>query len=303
MTTDPDLKGMCLQVCIWCHSTFMSPNLSCGRLHPWGACASVQQQDWPPGSWIQRDRWDQMTQWLFRNIKTTAGLSVGNSQGAKHSCARAHSLHLFVASNSNIWESHVLSPVIRAPIFSVYSLLISQKAVIGFRVCVQKVCMIQKLTSIYHLLCRDVVKRGHSFWGEVFRINKLEFQPEFLGCVKLVVVVATLAGVAVYNCCLKDVPLKKMFFWTTIFRTLLGLMQVKFHFWNHSRNDCWQLHYLCTFLGALQHSIMSATALVSSAPIRNAAWSCCWEGRENTSWVWHKLRFLLFFFFLYSWPA
>ncbi len=111
-----------------------------------------------------------------------------------------------------------------------YSLLISQKAVIGFRVCVQKVCMIQKLTSIYHLLCRDVVKRGHSFWGEVFRINKLEFQPEFLGCVKLVVVVATLAGVAVYNCCLKDVPLKKMFFWTTIFRTLLGLMQVKFHF-------------------------------------------------------------------------
>jgi hypothetical protein len=69
-----------------------------------------------------------------------------------------------------------------------------------------------------------------SFWGGVFRINKLEFEPEFLGCVKLVVVVATLAGVAAYNCCLKDVPLKKMFFWTTIFRTLLGLMQVKFHF-------------------------------------------------------------------------
>jgi hypothetical protein len=66
------------------------------------------------------------------------------------------------------------------------------------------------------------------FWGA--RTNKLEFQPEFLGRVQLVVAVATLAGVAVYNCCLKDVPLKKMFFWTTIFRALLGLMQVKFHF-------------------------------------------------------------------------
>jgi len=62
------------------------------------------------------------------------------------------------------------------------------------------------------------------FWGA--RTNKLEFQPEFLGRVQLVVAVATLAGVAVYNSFLKHVILKKMFLWTTILGTLLGLTQV-----------------------------------------------------------------------------
>jgi hypothetical protein len=61
-------------------------------------------------------------------------------------------------------------------------------------------------------------------WG--VRTNKLEFQPEFLGRVQLVVAVATLAGVAVYNSFLKHVNLKKMFLWTTILGTLLGLTQV-----------------------------------------------------------------------------
>jgi hypothetical protein len=59
-----------------------------------------------------------------------------------------------------------------------------------------------------------------------FMTNKLEFQPEFLGRVQLVVAVATLAGVAVYNSFLKHVILKKMFLWTTILGTLLGLTQV-----------------------------------------------------------------------------
>lgn len=59
-----------------------------------------------------------------------------------------------------------------------------------------------------------------------FLTNKLEFQPEFLGRVQLVVAVATLAGVAVYNSFLKHVNLKKMFLWTTILGTLLGLTQL-----------------------------------------------------------------------------
>jgi hypothetical protein len=43
-----------------------------------------------------------------------------------------------------------------------------------------------------------------------FTTNQLGFEPEFLGRVKLVSSVASLAGIALYNFKLKDVPLKKM---------------------------------------------------------------------------------------------
>jgi hypothetical protein len=65
-----------------------------------------------------------------------------------------------------------------------------------------------------------------SIGGVLTRTNKLGFQPEFLGRVQLVVAFANLAGVALYNTYLKHVPLKKMFFWTTILGMVLGLTQV-----------------------------------------------------------------------------
>jgi hypothetical protein len=87
----------------------------------------------------------------------------------------------------------------------------------------------RKLTSIYHLcivtlLC--VFVTCDSIGGVLTRTNKLGFQPEFLGCVQLMVAFTNLAGVALYNTYLKHVSLKKMFFWTSILGMVFGLTQV-----------------------------------------------------------------------------
>lgn len=59
-----------------------------------------------------------------------------------------------------------------------------------------------------------------------FSTNKLHFTPEFLGRVKLVTSVASLLGVGLYNGFLKNVPLRKIFFVTTIFGSVMGMTQV-----------------------------------------------------------------------------
>jgi hypothetical protein len=59
-----------------------------------------------------------------------------------------------------------------------------------------------------------------------FTTNQLQFEPEFLGRVKLVSSLASLAGIALYNFKLKDVPLKKMFTWVSIVGTALGMTQL-----------------------------------------------------------------------------
>jgi hypothetical protein len=59
-----------------------------------------------------------------------------------------------------------------------------------------------------------------------FMTNKLGFGPEFLGRVKLVTAVASLVGVGVYNSYLKEVPLRRIFLWTTVLGTGLGLTQL-----------------------------------------------------------------------------
>jgi hypothetical protein len=47
-----------------------------------------------------------------------------------------------------------------------------------------------------------------------------------LGRVKLVTAVASLVGVGVYNSYLKEVPLRRIFLWTTVLGTGLGLTQL-----------------------------------------------------------------------------
>jgi len=66
----------------------------------------------------------------------------------------------------------------------------------------------------YYLLCDS-------------RTNRLKFGPEFLGRVRLVTAVASLVGVGIYNSYLKHVSLQKMFFWSTIVGSSLGLTQVR----------------------------------------------------------------------------
>lgn len=56
--------------------------------------------------------------------------------------------------------------------------------------------------------------------------NRLGFTPEFLGRVKLVTSAASLIGVGVYNGFLKKVPLRKIFFVTTVIGVALGMTQV-----------------------------------------------------------------------------
>eukprot|EP00249_Psilotum_nudum_P020132 c27576_g3_i2 orf=322-2052(+) len=59
-----------------------------------------------------------------------------------------------------------------------------------------------------------------------FMTNKLGFGPEFLGRVRLITSVASLAGVGIYNGFLKGVPLRRMFYWTTMLGACLGLTQL-----------------------------------------------------------------------------
>ncbi|XP_020235246.1 folate-biopterin transporter 1, chloroplastic isoform X2 [Cajanus cajan] len=59
-----------------------------------------------------------------------------------------------------------------------------------------------------------------------FTTNSLGFTPEFLGRVKLVTSIASLLGVGIYNGFLKNVPLRKIFFATTLLGSALGMTQV-----------------------------------------------------------------------------
>ena len=59
-----------------------------------------------------------------------------------------------------------------------------------------------------------------------FQTNALGFTPEFLGRVRLAGSCASLVGVGVYNFALKDVPLRRMFLWTALLGTGLGLTQL-----------------------------------------------------------------------------
>lgn len=56
-----------------------------------------------------------------------------------------------------------------------------------------------------------------------FTTNELGFNPEFLGTVRLVTSIAGLVGVWVFQRYLKAIPMRRIFLWTTIISTLLGL--------------------------------------------------------------------------------
>ncbi|GJP78325.1 hypothetical protein CLOP_g8647, partial [Closterium sp. NIES-67] len=60
-----------------------------------------------------------------------------------------------------------------------------------------------------------------------FTTNELGFGPEFLGRVRLVTALASLAGVGLFNFYLKEVPLRKLFLWTNVVGAILGSTQKK----------------------------------------------------------------------------
>ena len=59
-----------------------------------------------------------------------------------------------------------------------------------------------------------------------FETNQLGFTTEFLGRIQLLASVASLIGVGVYNGLLKEVELRKIFLWTAILGTGLGMTQL-----------------------------------------------------------------------------
>ena len=59
-----------------------------------------------------------------------------------------------------------------------------------------------------------------------FTTNELHFQPEFLGQVRLLGSLASLAGVLTFRYLLKDKPIKDIILWTTLLSVPLGLTQV-----------------------------------------------------------------------------
>jgi folate/biopterin transporter len=56
-----------------------------------------------------------------------------------------------------------------------------------------------------------------------FTTNELGFQPEFLGRVNLVVSIASLVGVWLFNSYFKSVPFRKIFLWSTVISAVLGM--------------------------------------------------------------------------------
>mmetsp|Transcript_42160 Transcript_42160/g.75677 ORF Transcript_42160/g.75677 Transcript_42160/m.75677 type:complete len:298 (-) Transcript_42160:110-1003(-) len=77
------------------------------------------------------------------------------------------------------------------------------------------------LPAVFVFLWQATPSAGSAMF--YFQTNQLHFSPEFLGRVQLVGSIASLGGVALYKTLLKDVPLRKMFFWSTILSAGFGL--------------------------------------------------------------------------------
>lgn len=59
-----------------------------------------------------------------------------------------------------------------------------------------------------------------------FYTNKLGFQPEFMGELKLVHALANIVGIQIYHRYFKLVPFKKVFIVSAILTTIAGLSQI-----------------------------------------------------------------------------
>lgn len=77
------------------------------------------------------------------------------------------------------------------------------------------------LPTIFLFLWQATPSADSAFF--FFTTNELGFNPEFLGTVKFVTSLAGLAGVWVFHRFLKDVPIRRIFLWSTIISSTLGL--------------------------------------------------------------------------------
>ena len=110
-----------------------------------------------------------------------------------------------------------------------------------------------------------------------FNTNELGFSPEFLGRVALLRAFAALGGVALYNGYLKRVPLKKMFFWTTILGTALSSTQLLLV----SRMNL-ELGISDKLFALTDTAVLTVLGEVSFLPVLVLAAKICPEGVEAT---------------------
>ena len=110
-----------------------------------------------------------------------------------------------------------------------------------------------------------------------FETNKLGFTPEFLGRIRLVASIASLAGVGVYNFALKSTPLKTMFLWTALLGTGLGLTQLILI---TRLNQAWGISDEIFALG--DSALLTVLGQVSFMPVLVLAARLCPEGVEAT---------------------
>ena len=110
-----------------------------------------------------------------------------------------------------------------------------------------------------------------------FETNELGFSTEFLGRIRLAASIASLAGVGVYNFALKSTPLRKMFFWTALAGTGLGMTQLVLIL---RLNKAWGLSDELFALG--DSALLTVLGQVSFMPVLVLAARLCPEGVEAT---------------------
>ena len=110
-----------------------------------------------------------------------------------------------------------------------------------------------------------------------FTTNELKFQPEFLGQVRLVGSLASLAGVLVFRYLLKDKPIKSIILWTTLLSVPLGLTQVLLT--SHVNRD---LGIPDKLFALTDTAVLSALGQIAFMPTLVLAAKLCPPGVEGT---------------------
>lgn len=110
-----------------------------------------------------------------------------------------------------------------------------------------------------------------------FYTNELHFQPEFLGKLRLVSSIASLAGVTLYRTKLKEVPLKNVLFWTALTSVPLGLSQILLT--THINREWGVPDELFTLTDSV---VLTVLGQVSFMPILALAALLCPPGVEGT---------------------
>lgn len=110
-----------------------------------------------------------------------------------------------------------------------------------------------------------------------FSTNELKFEPEFLGQVRLVGSLASLAGVVAFRFFLKDKPIKSIILWTTLLSVPLGLTQVLLT--SHVNRG---LGIPDKFFALTDTAVLSALGQIAFMPTLVLAAKICPPGVEGT---------------------